>query len=328
MQRRDVLKSGLVGLAAASGGAAVLSLNACAPRRHPLRVALNDWIGYAFLYLASDRLHAQGDGYRLIEYPSNTASVTALFNGDVDIAALTLDEVLRAREGGLDAEVVLVVDESHGADVIMARPDVGGLDQLKGLRVGVEASAVGALMLAKLLERAGLRASDVVKVDATVDRHLEAYRSGEVDVVVTFEPIASALRLEGAVTWIDSRLFPGLIVDVLAVRRDRLLEEPSRHRALLAGYFEALSAWRREPEQSERALARQVLLAPEQVSRALAGLKVPDLADNRAWLDGADPRLIRSARELGTLMHAEGLLRRPPDLHGLCDPAFLPGGSA
>lgn len=328
MQRRDVLTSGLACLAAGFGGAASVSLTACAPRRPPLRAALNDWIGYAFLYLAQDWMAAHGDGLRLIEYPSNTASMTALFNGDVDIAALTLDEVLRAREGGLDAEVILVMDESHGSDVIMARPDVGGLGQLKGLRVGVEASAVGALMLSKLLAHAGLSASDVVKVDATADRHLEAYRSGEVDVVVTFEPFASALRQEGAVSWLDSRQFPGLILDVLAVRRDRLHADPSRHRLLLQSYFQATADWRRAPGPAEQGISRHVLMSAGEVARALSGLKVSDLAENRLWLDGPDPRLVRSARELGSLMTAEGLLRRPPELRGLCDPAFLPGGPA
>jgi len=265
---------------------------------------------------------------RLIEFPSNTASMTALFNGDVGIAALTLDEVLRAKEGGLDAQVILVIDESHGADVIMARPDVGGLAQLKGLRVGVEASAVGALMLSKLLAAAGLSASDVVKVDATVDRHVQAYRAGEVDVVVTFEPFASALRQEGAVTWMDSRQFPGLIVDVLAVRRDRLREDPVGHGLLLQSYFQATSDWRRAPAQVELEIAKHMQMDVKDVSSALKGLKVPELEANRAWLSGGEPRLVRSARELGALMAAEGLLRRAPDLDGLCDPAFLPQGGA
>ena len=190
MQRRDVLRAGMASLVPSIGVGAALTLSACTARRPPLRAALNDWIGYAFLYLARDRVAARDRDLRLIEFPSNTASMTALFNGDVGVAALTLDEVLRAREGGLDAQVILVMDQSHGADVIMARPDVGGIAQLKGLRVGVEASAVGALMLSKLLAAARLNASDVIKIDATADRHVDAYRNGEVDVVVTFEPIA------------------------------------------------------------------------------------------------------------------------------------------
>lgn len=306
------------------GVGAALTLSACTARRPPLRAALNDWIGYAFLYLARDRVAARDRDLRLIEFPSNTASMTALFNGDVGVAALTLDEVLRAREGGLDAQVILVMDQSHGADVIMARPDVGGIAQLKGLRVGVEASAVGALMLSKLLAAARLNASDVIKIDATADRHVDAYRNGEVDVVVTFEPIASALRQEGAVSWMDSRQFPGLIVDVLAVRRDRLQEDPDGHSLLLQGYFQATSEWRLAPLQVEMQIARHMQMAVEDVSSALQGLEVPDLAGNRSWLAGEDARLVRSAREIGAFMVAEGLLRRTPNLDGLCAPAFLP----
>lgn len=327
IDRRGFLASGWSGLLASQVAWAAVGLSGCSPRPPLLRAALNDWIGYAFLYLARDRLAAQGGQLRLIEFPSNTAAMTALFNGDVGIAALTLDEVLRAREGGLDAQVVLVMDQSHGADVVMARPEFGGLERLKGLRVGVEASAVGALMLSKLLQAAGLNASDVVKVDTTADRHVEAYREGEVDVVVTFEPFASALRQAGAVAWVDSRQFPGLIVDVLVVRRDHVPELREGLRGLVAAHFESIDAWRKQPQRAEAAMAGHLQMTPAEVAEALKGLIVPDLAANRAWLSGGQPKLLHSAQALGTLMTSEGLLRHMPDLDDLCEPAFLPGGN-
>ena len=107
------------------------------------------------------------------------ASMMALVNGRVPAAALTLDELLQVREGGVDARAILVFDASHGADVVMGHPSVTSLAQLRGRRIGVEDTALGALMLARLLESAGLKAVDVVKVPMTADQHVAAYERGE-----------------------------------------------------------------------------------------------------------------------------------------------------
>lgn len=106
MNRRDLL----LGAAGAScrwltplGG-----LTACSAPAPALRVALNGWIGYSPLFLAQELGHVPESSVRLLEFPSNTASMMALVNGEVAAAALTLDEVLVAREGGLDVHAAPV----------------------------------------------------------------------------------------------------------------------------------------------------------------------------------------------------------------------------
>lgn len=296
----------------------------CSAPKEPIQVALNAWAGYALLHLATELDFLDETEVRLQEFPSNTASMMALVNGRVPAAALTLDELLQVREGGVDARVVLVFDESHGADVVMARPTVTRLQQLRGGRIGVESTAVGALMLARLLEVAGLKASDVVKVPLTADQHVAAFERQEVDAVITFEPMASRLRSLGAAPLLDSKQMPGLILDVLAVRADALVGAQEAWRGLLHGYFQAFAHWRGQPEVAARLMAPHQQLSPEDVMQSFAGIAMSDLSLNHTWLGGAQPRLLQSAQIVGRLMHESRLLDRVPNLTSLSEPGFLP----
>ncbi|HET8870752.1 MAG TPA: ABC transporter substrate-binding protein [Aquabacterium sp.] len=299
-------------------------LGACSRPAQPLRVASISWIGYELLFLARELGYLSPHGARLVEYPSNSASLTALVNREVSVGALTLDEFLLARDGGLDLRVVLVFDESSGADVVLAGPNIQSLADIRGKRIAVESSAVGALMMAKLLDLANLTPADIVKVDATLDRHLQLYQQGGVDAVITFEPVASQLTMAGAHVLLDSSLFPGLIVDVLAVHPGDMDEASSPLRALTAAYFRALAYWRDHPRDAARLMAPHLHLTPEQVMHSFAGIRTPDLAGNRAWLGGVRPRLLEAAETVGAVMQRNRLIKQAPRLDDLCESRFLP----
>ncbi len=322
MNRRQVLRGSACG--ALRWASAPLLLGACAATEPALRVAINAWIGYALLPLAQDQGQLDETTARLIEFPSNTASLLALANGEVAAAALTLDEFLQAREGGLDVQVVMVFDESRGADAVLAQKPITHLTQLQGKRIGVESTAVGALMLAKLLEAAQLSASDLVKVPLAADQHVAAFTQGEVDAVITFEPMSARLRAIGANTLLDSSQFPGLIVDVLAVPTKPEAAQATHIRQLIQAHFWAVAQLRKQPQATTERLATLQGLPPDAVRDALQGLHMADARDNQRWLLGPQPPLHQAAQTLCDVMLAAQLLRTQPRLDQLCKPDYLP----
>lgn len=299
------------------------ALTACSAAAQPLRVAADGWVGYAPLFLAQEMGQLPEAAVKLLEFPSNTASMLALVNGEVAAAALTLDELLVAREGGVDARVALVFDESCGADVVMARKDIGSLTELRGRRIGVESTAVGALMLSRALALAGLAPLDIVMVPLTVDQHRVAFLDKRIDAVVTYEPTASRLREVGAQPLLDSSRLPGLIVDVLAVSGSAIERQPDALRQLIACHFQALAHMRTNPANAARLLAPHQRLKPAGVEDALRGVKLATAPDNQRWLGGSEPQLIETAQSVGQLMVDAKLLQRLPDTRALCEPRFL-----
>lgn len=300
----------------------------CSPPQRKIRVAGNNWVGYAPLFLARDLGHYRSSQLAVLDSASNSASLLALAAGAIEAAALTLDECISARAAGLDLRVILLYDESAGGDVIMARPSIRSLDELRGRRVGLENTATGALLLTQVLDSAGLGPEEIEKVSLSPADQVRAYLTGEVDAVVCFEPQAILLARAGAHRLVDSRQFPGLIINVLAVRQDAIETGAAALSALVAGHFRALDYLERSRTEAVGRIARQLGIHPEEVLAALGGIRLFDLHENHAWLGGPNPRLHGVANRLNQLMLDARLIAQAADTRHLAEDRFLPSRSA
>lgn len=311
-------------LAMLGAGALWGMLPGCRGKSAPLTVASHIWPGYEFMFLAQREGWLDPQRVQLRETPSGSQTMQALTDGSVDAGALTLDEVLRLRGSGVRLSVALVFDISAGADVVLARPPIRELNQIKGKRIGVEQSALGALMLVKLLEAAKLERSEVQVVPLTIDLHEAAWQRGEVDVLVCFPPVSSKLQAAGAVNLFDSRQLPDTIVDVLAVRQDAIEQKRDAIRHLIASHLRGCSHFQHSPQDASYRMARHLGLRAEDVMASYKGMVLPDLASNRRLLGGDKPVLLDSAHMLSDVMLKEGLLAQPNGLAALLYAGCLP----
>jgi NitT/TauT family transport system substrate-binding protein len=300
-------------------------LPGCGRATAPLRIATNPWVGYEFMFLAQREGWISAQDTVLVEAGSATVSLDLLAAGKADGAALTLDEMLRGRERGLPLMAVLVFDVSLGADVLLARPDIKTLAQLRGNRIGYEPSGVGALMLHKALAAAGLRPDEVKTLPVTVDRHLQTWRSGEIDALITFEPVASHAQAEGARRLFDSSHIPNTIFDELAVTPAAAKRHPDALRQLVTAHFRGQAHFRKNPEDTAYRMAESFKLAPKEVIGAFKGLELPNAARNRKLLQGTDGIILNAAKELTTVLAQAGSLKRADmTLSNLVSTDFLP----
>jgi len=276
----------------------------------PFRIAANIWPGYEPLHLAAKLGYFAPLPVTVHEMPSSSASLHAFRNRTVDAAALTLDETLLLAQDGIDLRIILILDVSNGADVLMARPEITQPAELRGRRIGVENTALGAYVLSRALEQAGLLPTEVQVVSLTVDRHEEAYLTGEVDAVVTFEPVRTKLLDRGARILFDSRRLPDEILEVLVTQAEVVRERPQAVRSLVDGWFRALDFLRNDPARAAAMMARRQGLAPAAVRDALTGLRFPDRADNERLLNGPVPGLLAAAARLEEVMLRHHLLQR------------------
>ena len=303
-----------------------LLLAACGePPADPLRVGSNVWPGYEPLYLARELGAYDRAAVHLVELPSATQVMHQLRSGNLEAGCLTLDEAIGQIARGLDLQVVLVMDFSSGADVLLARPPIETLAQLRGKRIGVEQTGTGAILLDGALRAAGLEPGEVKLEYLPVDQHEQAWRDHRVDAVVTFEPVMSRLLADGARILFDSSRIPGRIVDVLVVTRRAAITRGPELRQLLAGYFRAREVMRSDPERANRLMAPRLRVSPDAVPALFEGIVLPDLAANRRLLGGRPAPLEHTAQELARLMAANRLLTVVPDLAGLTRDDFLPG---
>jgi NitT/TauT family transport system substrate-binding protein len=290
----------------------------------PLSIGTNVWPGYEPMYLARDMGWMSPRDGRMVEFEDSPEVMRALRFGAIDAAALTLDEALRLRAEGVPLRVVLTMDESNGADVLLARPGIKTLADLKGKRIGVEVGAVGAYMLRRVLDKAGLSEKAVHIVPLDINAQEQAYRSGKLDAVITFEPTRTHLIAAGAHVLFDSSKIPGEIVDVLVIRPEA---EARRHRPqlvrILKAWFHALGYLRAHPEDAAKHMALRLNLTPPEVLAACRLMTFPDLQGNLHLMQENPIPLDNTAKHLSALMLDRGLIAHQPNLAGLVDPGLL-----
>lgn len=310
--------------------ACLLLLAGCqAAPEPPLRIGTNIWAGNYSLHLAVARRYTGAHPVRLLTFPSATEVIRALHAGQLDAACITADEfLLTALEAGRSApRAILVLDVSEGADAILARPPARSMPDLRGRKIGVESTALGALMLARALDRHGMHRGDITAVQVPFFDHERQYREGRVDAVVTFEPVRSRLLHAGAVQVFSSREIPGEVIDLMVATQGAIATRGPALKALLAGYYQALRVQKEEPETTAVHLQRYLRLDGPQVDSVMAGIRLVGLDEARQLLghdpDGLAARLGRLAEE----MLADSLLPRRPDTDALVSAAFLPAGA-
>lgn len=308
------------------GGLALAqTLPGCEWFDQPVSIATIVWPGYEPMFLARDKGWLNTQQVHLLEMASATDSLQALAEGKADGAALTLDEVLKARAAGLALSVVMIFDISAGADMLIARSGIKQLADLKGRRIGFEPGTVGELTLTEALQLAGLTKDDIKPVRINTDKHREAWIGNEVDAIATYEPVAGQLLGLGGVRLFDSRQIPNTIVDVLAIRDEVLdLCHANAIRHLIAAHFRALDYLNRNPQDAAYRMATHIGLPAAKVLTAFKGLVLPDSANNYRWLSGASPELLVCAGKLSDVMVRNQLLKRNDTLSSLIRSDFLP----
>lgn len=172
--------------------------------------------------MARELGYYQGQNTRLIELGSTSQALDALRVGKLDMAAVTLDEAILLTQENVPIKIIWVMNISAGADALVVKAPIKQASDLRGKRIGVEQTAVGAYLLSSFLARSELTLRDIKVVPLPLDEHLSAWQSQKVDALITFDPVLQAILKQGGRVLFDSRAMPGEVVDVLIAQQSAL----------------------------------------------------------------------------------------------------------
>ncbi|WP_456383521.1 ABC transporter substrate-binding protein [Persephonella sp.] len=294
--------------------------------REYLKIGTNVWIGYEPLYLARELGYLDGYPVHLVEYSSSSQVIRAYRNRIINGAALTLDETLLLKDYGFDPVVVLVMDISEGADAIVAREGIKSLKDLRGKKVGVENSALGAYVLSRALEKGGLSPDEITIIPLEVDEHYHWFKTGKIDAVVTFEPVKSKLLKLGGKVIFDSSQIPGEIVDVLVIERSYIEKHPEVVGRVVNSWFKALNYMKSFKKQSFMVISQREHIPVGDLLKAYRGIQIPDRHVNLLLLNHSQPRLKAVAKKLLKIMREKKIISRENiSIDDLFDSRFIKG---
>lgn len=186
----------------------------------PLKVGYSDWPGWVAWQVAIDKGWFKEAGVDVdFEWFDYSASMDAFAAGKIDAVTMTNGDALVTGAGGGKSVMAMLTDYSNGNDMIIGKPGVKSIKDLKGKKVAVEQGLVEHLLLLDGLKKNGLKESDVTLVNAKTNEMPQMLASGDVAAVGAWQPISGqAMKLvPGARPIYTSANEPGLIYDVLAV---------------------------------------------------------------------------------------------------------------
>jgi NitT/TauT family transport system substrate-binding protein len=288
-----------------------------------LRLGTPLWIGQDFLYLAETLKLWDPQQLQRFDYPSNVEIVRAYRNQQIDVAAFTSVEAIEVMDTHLNTQVFLINDFSNGNDVIFGQPAIQSLAALKGRKVGLEATTFEYYILARGLSFAGLTPNDVTLVPLAAEEQEAAFRQGQIDGLVTYDPVRTKLLNSEARLLFDSRKIPGEIADVLITSTTVMQQRSETLQQLVNAWFSAIAQFQSQPQSVAKPMADRQHLTPEALISGLKLLHIPDRRENQKLLSGADSTLSNSLQKLQEVMLQKKLLRRPVDLAQLLTDQYV-----
>jgi NitT/TauT family transport system substrate-binding protein len=259
----------------------------------PLRIGYSDWPGWVAWQIAIDKGWLKEAGLDVkFDWFDYSASMEAFAAGKIDADFVTNGDALVVGAGGARNVIILITDYSNGNDMIVARPGIRSLADLKGKKIGVEIGLVDHLLVLDGLKKQGMTQDDVTLVNSKTNETPQVLASGQVDAIAAWQPNAGlAMKtLPGAHPVYTSAQAPGLIYDVLAVN-------PASIGAHRADYIKLIAVWDRlvsyinDPKTQGDAvqiMAARVGLTPEKYQLLVAGTHLISIAEAKKVFVKAD----------------------------------------
>ncbi len=261
-------------------GLMLAALPACA---ETLRLGYESWVAPGPFFIAQEMgwFEAEGVSVELVNIEDIRIRASALATGEVDAITANIDEAILQLAADSEPRFVFAIADSRGGDGIIANNDIETVADLKGKTVAVQPGGSRQFYLNALLREAGLTETDIATVAKAPGEAGLAFERAEVDAAVTWQPwLSRTEKMEHGGVLTDTSKQPGLLVEMVVVRREvlenRLLELRSLYRA-----WQRAVAWAEtNPDESAELIAAGIgrwLRDDEAVKEVRQGI---------AWYDG------------------------------------------
>ena len=295
----------------------------------PLKVGYSDWPGFVAWQVAIEKGWIKQAGLDVaFEWFDYSASLDAFAAGKLDGVLATNGDTLVIGAGGGKGVMVMATDYSSGNDMVVAKPGIKTMKDLKGQKVAVEIGLVDHLLLLNGLEKAGMTEKDVTLVNSKTNETPQVLASGQVAAVAAWQPSSGqAMKgVPGSQPIYTSAQAPGLIYDVLTV-------SPASLAAHKAEWVKLIKIWDRtvhyinDPKTQDDAvkiMSARDGLTPAAYKSFLAGTHLLDLADGKkAFVKGPGlDSLYGSTRNADVFNVKYGVYKKAEPVDSYLDPSL------
>ncbi|MEM9489665.1 MAG: ABC transporter substrate-binding protein [Myxococcota bacterium] len=296
----------------------------------PLTIAYSDWPGWVAWDIAVQKGWFAEEGVNVeLKWFEYVPSMDAFGAGKVDAVTMTNGDALVVGATGMPSKGILINDYSNGNDMVVARPGIDSVADLKGKKVGVEVGFVGHLLLLKALESAGLTEKDISIVNVTTDQTPQTLASGAADAIVAWQPNSgqALTELAGSKAIYTSADAPGLIYDLLYVNPDSLAKNREAWKKVVKVWLRVADYIADDGNRDEvlKIMSARVGLTPERYAPLMKGTHFIGLTGNlEHFKPGDDLRSVHgSSGMVAAFQLANKVYKEPVDPAGYFDDSLI-----
>jgi len=245
-------------------------------------------------------------------------SLTAFYSGQVDGICIAASDTIAPLNEGVDFKVVLVNDNSAGADALVVQKDSGisSIADLKGKTVATEVGTLEHMFLLKMLDDNGMTIDDVNFMNMTINDAGPAFISGSIDAAVLWEPtLSTTVKESGGKILYSTETEPGLIPDTLAVRQEVLDSSADYVQKIVDSWFEGVEKLNARDEAFIQEVCAGAELEVEEYENMLEGVTLFDKSMNQTtFAEGEDyTSLSYTLQKSAEFLLDTGMIDKMPD---------------
>jgi len=294
----------------------------------PFHIAMNEWVGFAPLFLARDLGYFNGLPVDFEFVAVEGDKRAGFYAGRFDMMCETVDMFQTSRDSSdYPGKIVFAIDESSGGDGIVASANIRNVKDLAGKTVVAEPGQPAHFVLQYLLSKEGLRLKQLDLQDMNSSDAAAAFIAGKAEAAGTYEPfLTQALQKRpGAHVLVSSKDLPGLIVDVAVVRSETLSSRRQDLTAIYSGWCKATDYIKQHPEDATERMAKAFKLDPAEFKDTISGLRYLDCDDNKRLLgsEAAKGKLYQTFDSIGVILKDNGLTAAVSPASSKIDPSVI-----
>ena len=308
--------------------AAQVNMNVIRPGA--LKIGLHVWPGNMLFYLAGEIGSYQKHNLdiELIDVEKGGERieiVESLFNGNLDLLNLTADSVIIAKDMGFDVETILCLNRSNGADALIARKEIRTIKELESKKIAVENRFVSHYFLLHVLDKHGLKTSDV-KIQYMRSSDIgAALISGNIDAAVLWEPwLTEVKKLISGNILVSSKEEP-VVLDLLVTSKKIINSRREKLNELITSWFEALDFNNQNRQKSIEIMSVPLGLAFRELGEQLSRIDFIGLEENKKLLGARRKKgsLIADLDKMSEIWHKNKIIKEKTRGEDLINNTFL-----
>lgn len=307
--------------------------NVTSSQSAPISISYSEWPGSLAWEIAKSKgwFTEAGLNVNLVWFSDYNASIQAFLAGKVDGASVANGDNFMLSSQGVNGNIIMVNSMSTGNDIIIAKPGINSMKDLKGKTIAFEKGLVSELFYSTAMENEKQNMKEVKVVNAVTQELSQVFNTPNIDAIALWHPFGlQALKsVPGSKVIYDSSKTPGLIYDVLSVNLPNI-EKRKEDWSKLILVWDKVVKYLEDPATHAdgiKIMANRANVKPEDLENLMAGTTLLDLEDNKRVFekrDGLDS-LYGSSHNVNNFNIRIGIYKDSPDVEKTIYPELVNG---